>query len=512
MSGTFGGIMSIATTALRAQQMAIEVAANNIANAQTEGYTRVRAELNPLPPRLTPQGALGTGVSVSQLVRVRSTLLDGAFRREHAFAAESEARADILGRIEEIFAEPSENGLAATLDRFADAWSDLANNPTSGAAREITRQRGQQVAAWLNGADARMVSIENETYLRATEATDRLNQLVKQIADLNHAIIPMEVGGGAGGPLNDQRDRAIDELSALAGAEILKNPDGSVNVVVAGQTLVDGGTYKTLNAPTLVGGELRLTIGSSNEALTIRTGSLKGILTLYNTDIANVRDQLDQVATAVVHGVNRWHRTGWSAAGDALNLPGEDYDPTTPAALRGSRVDFFQSPPGTVPGATPTVTARDIRLSDEVLADVNVVSAGRAGWNGTAQVPQVGDNAIALAIAELRSGTVMIDDTDTGLTNPPATTNLPGMNGRSMADFWRAAVTDLGLVSSRVQAERQAGDTLRQQTDVRRQGVSGVSIDEELIAITRAQQAYQAAAKVLTLVQELTAELAGLVR
>lgn len=512
MSGTFGGILSIARSALRAQQFAIEVASQNIANAQTEGYTRTRAVLNPLPPRYTPQGVLGTGVAVTDVARVRDVLLDASYRREAAAASMHESRYTLLTRVETLFAEPSETSLGASLDRFSDAWNDLANSPASVSARQVVVQRGQQVAQWLNGADARITQFREETYTRLVEQTGRMNQLLGQIADLNAQIIPIEAGGATAGPLRDQRDRMLDELASMAGAEALENDDGSVNVIVAGQTMVDQGQAKQFNAPALVGGTVRLTIGTSGEPVTVRTGAIAGFMQAYNVDLPGMRTQLDTIATAVVHSVNRWHRTGYTPAGDALNLAGEAYDPATPAALRGSRVDFFASPAGTTPGTTPPVTARDIRLSDAVLANVNVVASGRGGWNGTTVVNQPGDNSIALAIGGLRTSLGFPDDADTGTTDPPVQTGLPGLGGRSIADFWRSSVTELGLNTSSARADQEAGDALRQQTDARRQSVAGVSIDEELIGLSRAQQAYQAAARVISVVQELTADLIGIVR
>ena len=512
MSGTFGGTLSIARSALRAQQYAIEVASQNIANAQTEGYTRTRAVLSPLPARRLPYGMLGTGVALTDVARVRDVLLDAAYRREAAGTSFHEARGGVLTRIETIFAEPGDASLGAALDRFTDAWSDLANSPASGPARQVVVQRGQQVAQWLNGADARLTHFQAETYARLEEQVGRMNQLFRQIADLNVQIVPTEAAGTTAAPLRDQRDRMLDELATMAGAEALENPDGTINVIVAGQTMVDQTRASAFNAPGLVGGTARLTLGLSNEPVVVRTGSVAGLLEAYNIDVPGLRGELDRIATALVHGVNRWHRTGHTPAGDMRNAVGEAYDPATPAALRGSRIDFFASPTGTAPGVTPTVTARDIRLADAVLADVNVVAAGRGAWNGTAVVAQPGDNSIAIAIAGLRTATTFPDDTNAGTADPPAQVGLPGLGGRSVADAWRGTVTTLGLGVADTTADQEAGDALRQQADQRRQSVSGVSIDEELIGLTRAQQSYQAAARVIAIVQEMTADLMSLVR
>lgn len=510
--GNFDSVLSITRTALRAQQAALQVASQNIANAQTEGYTRTRARLVPMPEVVMPQGMLGTGVAVADVTRVRDGLLDTTYRREAMGAGAADARHTQLARLETVMAEPSETGLGAALDAFTGAWTDLASDPTSVPARQVVVQRGQQVAQWLNDADGRIVGIQRDTLDRITTGVRRLNTLLQQVATLNAQIVPAEAGGQSANALRDERDRVVDELASLAGVETHEQGDGSLTVIVGGQTVVDASRATLFNAPILSAGAVQLTLGLTTEPVQLRGGQLAGWQQVHNTDLPGVRAQLDAIATGVVTTVNRWHRTGWTAAGQALAKPGATYGPATPAALRGSRVDFFQSPAGTAPGVTPTVLAREIRLSDDVLADVNVVAAGRAGWNGTGPVAQPGENSIALALASLRSSSQMPDDTSLGLTDPPATIAAAMLGGRSAAEAWRAAATDVGLAVAEAKTQQSSGEALTQQADERRRSVSGVSIDEELVNVTRAQQAYQAAARVLTTVTEMTRDLLAIGR
>jgi flagellar hook-associated protein 1 FlgK len=514
VSGSFGGILSIARSAIRTYQVAVEVTSQNIANAQTEGYTRVRPTVGPLPPRYTPQGVLGTGVTVRDVARVRDVLLDATFRRESARAAGAEAREGILARLEDLFAEPSENGLAATLDRFYDAWSDLANSPTSSTAKSVVQQRGRQLALWFNGADTRLSQVRDETRTRLNEQVTRVNRIAEGIARLNAQIVSEEAGGVSATQTRDERDRLVDELAALAGAETIEDQRGAVAVIVAGQTLVDKGEFKALNPPDFdsITGTVRLSIGASEEPIQRVDGSVGALLRVINDDITALRTRLDTLATAVVHGTNRWHRMGWSAAGDAAGLAGENYDPATPAALRGSRVDFFASPAGTAPGTAPTVTARNIRLSALVDGDPAFVAAGIAGGTGATAVPAPGDNRIALGIAGMREATGAPDDTSAVTTDPAPLAAWPGIGTTSPGAYWRETVGTLGLDIAAARGDREVGEVLRTQADTRRQSVAGVSIDEELIALQRYQQSFAAASRIITVVNEMTQDLLNMVR
>ena len=143
MASSLFGILNTARSALVAHQYASRVAGHNISNATTEGYSRQRAEMVQATPVATPYGSLGTGVQVVDVTRARDTLLDASVRRESASAAEHRTRYELLGLVESSLGEPGDTGLAAALDAFWNAWSDLANDPSSIGARIAIRARGQ---------------------------------------------------------------------------------------------------------------------------------------------------------------------------------------------------------------------------------------------------------------------------------------------------------------------------------------------------------------------------------
>src|SRR5690606_16987561 len=133
-----------------------QVAAHNISNAGIEGYSRQRPLITTLDPLRLPWGSLGTGVTVADVTRIREAHHDVAVRQELANAAGFGLRRDILFQVESIFGEPSENGLAATLDQFWSAWSDLANSPANLSAKAQVRQRGMQIADTFHRLDRQL--------------------------------------------------------------------------------------------------------------------------------------------------------------------------------------------------------------------------------------------------------------------------------------------------------------------------------------------------------------------
>ena len=149
--------IAIARSGLYAQQLAIQVASQNIANAQTQGYTRQTLVISPTYPQSTPIGILGTGVR-ADITRQRDKFVDETYRREAGRNASYTARSDILGQIETVYGEPSDSGLSATMDAFWSSWGDLSNEPTSAPAKAMVRQRAEDVATAINGISGRITS------------------------------------------------------------------------------------------------------------------------------------------------------------------------------------------------------------------------------------------------------------------------------------------------------------------------------------------------------------------
>jgi flagellar hook-associated protein 1 FlgK len=468
---SFGGILSIARQAINAHQTAIQVTSHNIANAETPGYSRQRASLQENYPALDPvAGLLGTGVLVTDVAQIRDTLLDGTFRRETSSASGFGLRRDLLGQVEGIFREPTDDGLAATLDQFWNAWSDLANSPLNDTTRTVVRQRGQQVATALNGYARRLDEVAADTTLRLERSVGQLNEYARQVAELNGQIVGFEAGGATAGDLRDARNRVLDEMSKLVPVETITRSDGSIAVTLNSQSLVDGSHHKPL---TISGtpDDVKIGFGGSSDPLRLERGEIGAMLTVLNGDIPGARDRLDELAAGIVSKVNEIHRQGWSPAAATP-------DPL-PTPYSGSGIDFFDA---------GGVSAASIRLSGDVAGNERFIAAGRV-YQGDS------DNSVALDLAALR--------------DTPAMGGAPAL--LTLAAHFRDTVTGIAMRASAAESSASVHETMAAQADVRRQSVSGVSTDEELVALMRHQQAYVAATRVVSVVDEMMQSLLQMV-
>lgn len=483
---TFGSILSIARGALAAHQAAIQTVSHNIANADTEGFSRQRAELAPSHPQRLPFYNIGTGVTVTNVVRMRDQLLDTTYRREAGNTEAWTLRHGALAEIEGILGEPSDTGLGQTLDQFWNAWSDLSNNPGNATAQNVVRQRGSQVAYTLNTFSTQLADLANRTRVRIADTVGQVNALAQQIATLNGQITTAEVIGQQAPDLRDQRDMVADALAKLAGARTIEQANGTVGVYLGTMMLVDANNARTLEARG--GNPITFGLLGDPDPLQGVGGPLAALADVVNTDLPSVQGRLDELARAVVNGVNEYHMSGWTPAGEALG--GSNWVPPGPT---GSRVAFFD---------TAFTTAGTIRLSAAVVADATVVASG-----DVQNAP--GNNTLALAISALRSDTG-VDALRTRM-GVAFGTQVGLATGVSYMDHYAQTVTEVGVNTADAESQSVVYSSLTRQAETRRASVSDVSIDEELTLLMRHQQAYAAAAKLVNAADEMAATILQMV-
>ena len=462
-----GGLLNIARSGMAASQAQIAATAQNVTNAQTPGYSRQRVTLTAGIPLHLPQGSFGTGVLVYSVDRMRNEMMDTGYRRDTSAAAFSEERRDALGAVEGVLGEPSDTGLASSLEQLWSAFSDLSTNPTSSAARGVVRQRAAQVSAQLNQFGNQIADAQVVARTRLLESAGRVNTLASQVAEINARIVAAEAEGKQAPDMRDQRDSKIDELASLIGATSYPQADGSVNVNIGGDSLVDGANFKkvriqaTLNDPTKLGVAIGENAGGGAPVETMYQlgGQMAGTLDSYNTILPSSLTTLDGVAAALVSATNTAHANGFVG--------------TTPAG------NFFD------PART---TARTIRLDASIVANVaNIAASGISG--------EPGDNSVAIAMSRLRETPVAI-------------------NGQmaSISEGYRTVVASIATSVNGAQGTATAARTLATQSDTRRESIKGVSIDEEMVNLMKFQQSYAAAARLVSVVDEISNTLINLGR
>jgi flagellar hook-associated protein 1 FlgK len=458
-SAWFG--LNTAVSALTAAQTAIDTAAHNTANASTPGYSRQRVNLvasSPFPfpafNRSGLPGQLGTGVSISSITRARDAFLDGQIREGTALGGYWDARRDELAKVESVFPEPTGSGLGDVLGRVWSAWQDVAADPTSTAARAALTAQASSLAARFNGDAGQLTTLAGGIDTQLTGAVADINDIARQLASLNDQIQRVVVSGDHANDLSDQRDALLEQLSAMLPVTVEPQADGTVMVLVGGVDLVNHGDARTIVAGQNVAGGVEPQ-WADGSAVQLGTGRLSSLVETRDTTLAGYCASLNELAKGIADAVNALHQSGVDANGTAGQA-------------------FF------------TMTAGDeaatLAVNAAIVGDPRLVAAATAA-------NQPGDGGIAGQIADLRSALLF------------------GSGSQTAVDRYAGLIAGIGADS------KQGVDMAANQALVvdhlttRRESISGVSLDEEATDMIRFQHAYQAAARVITAVDEMLDQL-----
>lgn len=449
MSGTFFGLET-ALRALRAHQVAVDVTNHNIANANTPGYSRQTAEIATTEPytvvafnQPVQAGQLGTGVNVAAIRRSRDALLDAQYRTELSASMQFDGTQAALERVEAAFDEPS-SGLSGPLSDFFAAWQTVTNNPADSAARAVLVQKSSVLAQAFNHTARQLDTIQNDLNNQVASASTEANDLGTEIAGLNRQIVLAEATGDRANDLRDRRDLALDKLAGLVSIATNENSDSSVDVSIGAHAFVTGSNVDALTTtPTGPGGAWDVRFSSDSSLTALNGGEIRALVDARDATVPGYRARIDTIASDLITAVNNLHTMGYGLDG-----------------VTGRA--FFVG-----------IDAATMAVDPAIAADPRRV--------GAADAPaQPGNNTIALAIAQLQQ------------TMSP-----------TLESAYGALVSTVGgeLQSARNLADSQT--SLVQLLDRRRQEVSGVSLDEEAMNLMRHQKAYEAAARMLTAMDQM---------
>lgn len=439
--------LSLARRALLAQQGAMAVAGNNIANVNTPGYARRRAVLQTTPGLTTMNGYFGGGVDLTNVRSLRDVFIEQQFRRELGQSGWHDSGQQQLEMIEMAIGDLGDTGLGAVFDRFWNSWHDLAADPTSTGARSIVRETGRSVVTRLRTVNRNLTEQEGLIKGRITSKIDRINEITSEIAELNRYFV--RSGVNVSNELDDRRTVLLDELSRIAGAEYRIEENGLVSVFIGGVTLVERTANRVIEYGN-AGEQINLTIaGGNEEPFEIFNGEIGALQGVIEDEITEVRRRLDELAVTLASEVNRVHRNGYGL--DEI-----------------SNRNFFD----------PAVTGiADLAIDDEIESNLSAIAASANGVSG--------DNQVALAIAELQDSRAIANGNQT------------------MGDALRATVAWIGARVAESEVNAEGSRLVLDQLAAWRDSVSAVSIDEEMAEMVKLQHAYTAAAKIVNTVNSM---------
>lgn len=451
--------LEISRRGLAAGQTGMEVSGHNVANANTPGFTRQRPVLaasDPytMPSRGKPVAALqvGTGVTVEQIERIRDGFLDGQIRTETGSLGNWETQRDALSEVETIFMEPSDTGLNTLLSNFWNSWQELSKNAENSPIRAALVQNSVSLANGINHMHRMLETVKTNQRELANICINDINSKARQIADLNKQIVNIKVAGDQPNDLLDRRDLLLDELARLTNFEVAENADGSIRVDIGTFNLVDGTDYSAIEQ---IAGWTPPQPWDQSPYDQITSGQLRGIKDVL-AKLQGYADDLDRLASTLITEINGLHKAGYGLDGS-------------------SGLNYFTG-----------TGAADIAVNSDIINDLNKVAAaltGDADGDGACDAPGDGSNALALAQLQNES--------------------IAGLGGITFGNFYKNLTARLGVdtqESSRMAENQQA---LVDQLSSRRESISGVSMDEEMTSLIQYQYAYQGAARVITVLDEM---------
>jgi flagellar hook-associated protein 1 FlgK len=463
MSSTFFGL-EMMKKALFAQQTALSTVGHNIANANTPGYSRQTVNLTASQPMYYPSmtsgglvGQIGTGVDVQSITRMRESFLDAQYRNQNQMLGEWEVKSDTVQKLEAIFNEPSDTGLTSTLNQFFNAWQSLSTDPNNPTARAVVKQRAMQLTDLLHQTAQELTDLDSDIADNIQMKVTQFNSYLDQIRAINQQIQTAEVMGANANDLRDKRDYLVDQLSKIADIHVVET-NNSYQIQLGGQAILSD-----TNPPlTLAYDRANNQITLNGTTLNVKSGELKGMIDSRSQYVQAYANQLDAFTKTLADTVNTQHQKGYTlsssqAKGDVFFT----YDPNQPSA--------------------------SIQLKTE---DTSLIAASSTAAYTNESGTLSGDGENALAMGQLYNQTVTFN---------PKSGTVTG----TFEEYIRSLIGQLGVQGQEADQMQKNQQTLVDQVDTMRQSVSAVSIDEEMANMIKYQQAYGAAARMVTTIDSL---------
>jgi flagellar hook-associated protein 1 FlgK len=476
---TFSGL-NTASTALWAAQRAMDVTGQNVANANTDGYSRQRVDLqsvgaSAVPAMWSTSTQVGQGVDAGSVTRIRDAFLEGQAHDAHAAVASLTVQDSTLTAIQQAFQEPSDTGIQSQLSSFWAGFGDVANNPADSGARAQLLERAQTLAAGIRSTNGTLDQQWSQTHDSLQALLTDVNATASSIAGLNQTIKAAAQTGQSTNELADKRDQLIMHLSEAVGATTVDRGDGSLDVVVGGTTLVAGDTALGLQLTGATDSR-----GTATTPLVVSTkpggtpvrvgGTADGDLTAMTSLIPGYQAKLDAVAQQLATQVNTAHQTGYDQDGAA-----------------GGK--FFTDGAG---GDT-AVTAATLTVAISSTRKIAAASVGPAAAGGTQQP----------------DGTWSQVSTDSNLADTLFQQRLLP-TGADAA--YNSMITGLGVQAGSTSTQLSAQSAIGTNVDASRESTSGVNLDEEMTNMLQYQHGYAAAGKLVSTINEMLDDLMNMVQ
>lgn len=547
--------LHIGSRGLFASQLAMDVVGQNIANADVEGYSRKRLNLQTDYRYDGVYGQLGMGVDIVSIERIRNTFIDEQIRRQNQEVGTYDEISTTLESIENIFTEPSETGIVTYIDQFFDSWQNLTNNPSDLSARTMVKTNAEILSDVFHNVSGELTNLRTTRNDEIVQRMNKVNEYCKEIFNLNSEIGAVEIGNQNANDSRDRRDLILKELSKLIDITTVENQQGQLTITSDGNILVSPvglqeletttGSVRLPDGSTIT--EVSLRLANSKRIFTPQTGQIAGLFESRDNIIPQYQAKLDELARGIATSVNELHEQGFSLDGI-------------------SGISFFE---------TNVTGASDIALSASILSNLrniaaasggeanqavqNITTAGNHNFEDPpvqlvrdpASVPPVNATNIIVGTVIVRTPTRVLDSNEYYINHVDGTFQLlnddaaleaaditidfqyrttgfagPGNNANAVAiaglrsdltmnpdilgngtttytEYYSAVIGNLGLSRNEADSNLKTREYLISQYEAHQDSIAGVSLDEEMADLIKYQHTYQAAARLITTTGEM---------
>ena len=454
MSGLLGSL-SIALSALSVSQQEMATTSNNVANANTPGYSREVSDTAASQPITDGSISLGTGVVLDKIESLRDSILLIEIGQSTQQNSALNASLTQLQQIQTQFAS-STSGIGTDISNFFESLQQLAPDPTNLNLRQSVLDAANALATDFNNAANTLQTQSSNIDQTVVGTVTQVNSLISQIASIDQQISDVQgaTDGNGSGTLIDTRNNLIQQLSALIDVQVIPTGQGITLATSNGTTLVSGTTSVALTTE-LDGGVHDIFAGAQNITSSLTGGSLAGLIQVRDQDIPSIGSSLDQLAAGLANGLN------------AANAQGFDLN----GAAGGN---IFTPPPASGVGAAATLAVS--------MTDPSLIAASSDGTSGSN-----GNLAVLSAVG---------------------TTDLSG--GQTPIGTYASLVSQVGSETATTSADADSSSLILQQLQDQNGSVSGVSLNEEAANLIQYQTAYQSAAKVISTINLLLLDAVNL--
>lgn len=452
-------LLDISRRSLRTIDAAMNVVGQNVANAENENYVRQRVTLKSdsfassgIIMRMSHGTPTAMGVSVHEYERVRDSLLFASTVEARTSLGSAQEEERLLQTVEAVF--PTGDGsLHDVMSDFWDSWNTLADYPTDAGVRQSLLGKTEALMSTLKRADGELATMQSGLLAQVSAHVDAINGRLNELAELNPQVEAARIQGAPDFTGEDRRDQIVKELAEYVPIRYVQDGARGYTVSISGITVVQGDRVLTPiefdtsgSTPAVRFADMQATFAEPAGS----DGKLGAVLRTLNETIPDLRSSLDTMAATLVTEVNAIHQNSYGLDGNTGR-------------------SFFDS---------ASLSASTLRLSSDVLNNPSAIAA-------SGDATGIGDNSAALDIAALRDQNVL------------------GSGTLSIGDFASTMLGDLGGQLQRASAKAVGQAAVVNHLEAVEQGVSGVSLDEEMTKLIEYQQAYAASARLIETAQQM---------